>query len=478
MRPAYGIQVQALYTASCQRDIGVIVNVSSSTIYLLNLNGEIVTIPRYEVIYYATYPIDTVPISEVKDPRQVPLIEIKTYQNGDLTTLVRGWAVDFSQDKIAFLTLNGVEVMIDRTSIWEVGHDEENRSIKFIHPPQKKYTFAQPYAFAACDANEPKSSVQIFPQQLFSDPINIKRELDRLADGYAQIRKYEDDQQFYPIPEIYANETSLGMWLMLGSRYGGSTSRANNYTPLLVNQFSNGPFGFQSIFTSGSGPLFQSIHEETQTQIYYRMKADYFHFSAMVDPNLLLVGSNYNWTAKDMDVGDIRAVESAFVELGFDYGRFALELYPGGVVNIGARENDFFNQKSALSLQKIGIRYQGYHWLFNLIYGSAGAADGFSASLIRANVEWYPDANKRWVLSVLDRKLSFSGPDAVNSANQFQVAAQSYTGALYGYFRFKKRYWAGGMLAVESVDQSAGTSSTTSQSKVYPKAGTTLALSF
>ncbi|NJM09463.1 MAG: hypothetical protein HC883_00750 [Bdellovibrionaceae bacterium] len=66
-----------------------------------------------------------------------------------------------------------------------------------------------------------------------------------------------------------------------------------------------------------------SIHEEAQVQSYYRMKADYFHFSGMVDPNLLLVGSRDKWSAADLKSEDVRANDSAFMEFGFDFGRWA-----------------------------------------------------------------------------------------------------------------------------------------------------------
>jgi hypothetical protein len=476
---AQAIQVHALYTASCQREVGVVLDVSPNQLFLLTLKGEIRAINRYEVIYYATYPIDTVPIAEVKNLNEVPPIEIKTYQHGGLETLVRGWAVDFSQDKIAFLNLRGAEVMIDRTSIWSVEFNrQDGEVVHFTNPPKSTYNFVHPYAFASCEDSASRGLVKIYPQQLLSDPISIKREFDRLAEGHKQIVRYEEDQQFYPVPEVYSNETSLGLWLMSGSRYGSSTSRSNNFTPYLASQFSSGPFGFQSEFISGSAPILQGSTEETQTQIYYRMKADYFHFSAMVDPSLLLVGTKYQWRAHDLGGTDIRINDSALLDLGFDYGSFSLEIYPGGVVNMGAEYGDMFDHSQSVPLTRFGLRYQGYRWMLNLIGGS-GSVDAFKAVVLRANLEWTISRDRRMVFSVIDRKLNYNNEQIVDLANRFQVEGDSTTAAAYGYFRFKKRYWAGGMLAAENVKVSAGHASTErTENKVYPKLGVMTSLSF
>src|SRR4051794_38844301 len=81
---AHAIQVHALYTASCQRDVGVILNVDDHNISLLTLGGRIVKVARFQVIYLATYSLDTVPIVDVENPSEVPYVEVKTYEDGGL----------------------------------------------------------------------------------------------------------------------------------------------------------------------------------------------------------------------------------------------------------------------------------------------------------------------------------------------------------------------------------------------------------
>lgn len=478
---ARAINVHALYTAACQREIGIILDVSPRQISLLNLDGQIVTVERYDVIYYATFPLDVIPVTEVKNPEKVPLVEIQTFENHRLVNLVRGWPVDFSQDKIAFLDLRGSEVVIDRTSIWGVAMEQEAKTIHFAGHPSSRYEFVHPYAFSSCPGavtgrTTVSQTVKVYPQQLLSDPVPIKREFDRLAAGHEQVRRYESAQQFYPVPELYHNETSLGLWLEGGDRYGSSNNRKSNFTPLLINRFSSGPFGFQSEFKTGSGPILHTFHEESQTQTYYRLKADYFHFTGMIDPNLLLVGSKYKWSSPDLDAHDIRANESATLEFGFDYGAFALELYLGGAVNAGAREGDLFHGET-FSIPRVGLRFQNHSWLVQALGGSA-TAKGFGLNFVRANVEWQPSSAQRFVLSGIERSLKFSGADA-ETGTPFTSGADALTLAGYGYWRVQTRYWIGGMMAVESLKQEYGRAASTAQDrKIYPKAGAMISLAF
>ena len=473
---AHAINLHALYTASCTREIGIILDVSPRQISLLNLKGEIVSVERFEVISYATYPLDVVPIPKVNNPQVVPLVRIMTFQKGELVELLRGWPVDFSRDKIAFLSLHGSERLIERRSIWRVVFERELKDVHFAGQVNNSYEFVHPYAFSSCQAEnkDNKKSIKVYPQQLLSDPVAIKREMDRLIEGHHEVKNYESDQQFYPVPEVYGNETTLGMWLAEPSRYGASKHRQNNFTPFLTNEFSGGPFGFQSEFKSGAGPILMGVHEEPQTQIYYRMKADYFHFSAMGDPGLLLVGSKYKWFAEDMNDTDIRANDSTLLEFGFDYGRFAFEFHMGGATNVGARSDNFFARET-ISIPKIGLRYQTRTWTLNIFNGS-GSGGHASLNIFRANLEMASVKFRRFVFSFINRTIGFEGPD-IMANTPFQVTGESQTFAAYGYWRVKSRYWTGAMLAVENLDVTDN-GRTSGHKEIVPKFGALVSLSF
>jgi len=471
---AQAINLHALYTASCTRQIGIILNVTPRKIFLLNLEGEIVPIERFEVISYATYPLDVVPMTKVSNPQVVPLVRIMTFQKGELVELIRGWPVDFSSDKIAFLSLKGSERLIERRSIWRVEFESELKNVQFESQVQSAYDFVHPYAFSSCQSEAKGKAIKVFPQQLLSDPVAIKREMDRLIVGHSEVKDYESDQQFYPVPEVYGNETTLGLWLTEPSRYGASKNRQNNFTPFLVTEYSGGPFGFQREFRTGAGPILMGLHEEPQTQIFYRMKADYFHLSAFADPGLLLVGSKYKWFAADMNDTDIRVNDVTLLEFGFDYGAFALELHFGGSANMGARSGGFFN-RSSLGTSKFGMRYQAKIWTLN-VFGGTGSGDDAKLSIFRVNFEVMARKFRKFAFSFIQRTAKYDGEDQITNA-PFAVEGNSQTFAAYGYWRVKSRYWTGAMLALENLDVTDN-GRTGGYKATIPKFGALVSLSF
>lgn len=482
--PIFAVELHAFYTAACQRQIGVILGANNHQIYVLSVRGEIVPVDRFAVIYWATYPIDVFPIKEVQNPELVPLIRIDTLEGSNLATLVRGWPVDFSKEKVAFLTLKGREIIIDRSGIYHIESEAKSEAVRFEEESRAQYVLEHPYAFSGCpkdagwiqSASRDGTPNRVFPQQVLSDPISIKREFDRLAEGHQLLKKYEQDQQFYPIPEVYTNQTALGMWFLFGSRYGASGTRNNNFTPLLVDRSSSGPFGFQQEFITGSGPLPYGLHEEAQTQLHYRFKADYFHFSAMLDPSLLLVGSKYDWRISDVSESDIRVNDTGMIEFGFDYARWSLGISSGGYA-IGAKYGGRFDSSKS-SISKWTLRYQSYRWIAEIWAAGSSAEDTYSIRFLRLNLFFNPNRDWRITGALINRKVSYDGLSSP-AHDDFLVETTSQTLLGIAEMRFRRRYWVGAMAAIENFESKSGLSSLSeSSSKVYPKGGASISLSF
>jgi hypothetical protein len=212
----------------------------------------------------------------------------------------------------------------------------------------------------------------------------MKRELDRLQEGFAQVAHYESDQKFYPVPQLYRNRTSLGIWFPMGSRHGTSPRRGR-FAPLVIDELSMGPFRFQHLFLTGVTPNPALLHEEPQTQIYYRFKAAYFHASIMFDPELILVGEKYKWRGLDLDPSaDIRMSEMFALDLGFDLGPFSLQIYPIVAGNIAMRVgNQFFGHVP--NLWRLGPRFTFRRMEGELIVGYS-SMEGMKHSYGRLNV--------------------------------------------------------------------------------------------
>ncbi|MBF0443724.1 MAG: hypothetical protein HQK54_17585, partial [Oligoflexales bacterium] len=182
---ALAVNLKAVYYASCKREIGVIVNVDESNVAILSLDGTIKTISRFDIIYLAYYPVGELPIAEVTNGDRQRGISVKTLFKDEIVDLVKGWPVDFSEEKISFLSLDGQETVIDRDSIWGIEVSEFAKVLKFSSSP-KTYEYVHPYPFSRCPAEKLAGSVKgvVYPGQILGDRLIIKNELDRLMAGY------------------------------------------------------------------------------------------------------------------------------------------------------------------------------------------------------------------------------------------------------------------------------------------------------
>ncbi len=386
-RPAFALNVLGVYRAACDRVMGVVVRVERRDVHLLTLSGELVSIPRHEIVSLTYYPVPSLPISSIKLGASFPVFRVKALQGKQIVDLVEGWPIDYSEEKISFLQRDGKDLVINRDSIWSLELVPSAEQLAVATPAADGLDYAHPQASGFCEGEESaEGRRQVFPQQFLNDEVVIKRELDRLQEGYEKVEKYSHDQLFYALPEIYRNETSLGLWLSTGSRHGAN-DRRNNLTPLLTDELSYGPFGYQHVIMTGSAPNRLLIHEEPQTQIYYAFKAAYFHASVFFDPNLVLVGGKYMWRYSDFSTNDAndRWVESFLIELGFDIGNVSLQLVPVSVASIGMGGKVGYRAVDQ-NLWRLGPRFVHRRFQADITAGTTpGGGDRFAYA--RANLD-------------------------------------------------------------------------------------------
>ncbi|MDH5753442.1 MAG: hypothetical protein OEZ59_13610, partial [Deltaproteobacteria bacterium] len=332
---AGAIRLSAVYYSACRRDVGVILHADQSRVKLLRLDGEIRSFYRFEIVYLAHYPVGSLSIEQVKNPEEVELVSVQTLHQREIADLALGWMMDHSEDEFSFLGLDGVETVVRADDIWDINFIRRAEALRFPSSGEK-FRYVHPYPFQHCEYDDSGTGSgeagsgeagMVYPQQLVADPLLIKRELDHLQTGHERLRSFVSSKPFYPVPQIYRNDTELGMWLTAGSRHGASLTRSNSLTPVLVSGLSEGPFGFQRIWVAGAAPMGYSVHEEPQTQLYYRLKADHVHFSVMYDISAPLIGeSKYNWHDYELGEVDDRWNELFHLAGGFDYGRMAMDI--------------------------------------------------------------------------------------------------------------------------------------------------------
>jgi hypothetical protein len=262
------------------------------------------------------------------------------------------------------------------------------------------------------------------------------------------VLEYEQDQKFYPEPFLYRNRTMLGLWASALSRYGASSTRSNNFTPLLVDELALGPFRYQHLFLSGAAPNDMFLHHEAQSQLYYRFKAAYFHTSVFFDPNLVLVGQKYPWREEDFDHDDQddRLSETLGIEFGFDWGPLAIELYPVVLGQAGVKVGDFFDVHSEHNLWRAGARLTFPSWRAQLAVGLA-ETEGDAERLVemdqmqyfefwstewsfryaRLNLGWRPTPSLDLAVSAIARGLEYQATSPNNDTMRMDSTSYEST---------------------------------------------------
>jgi hypothetical protein len=409
---------------------------------------------------------------------------------------------------MSFLGLDGKEAVVRVDDIWGVSFAPVSDAPRFAETAAR-HRFTHPYPFRFCEDTAPAEAGarEVYPQQLLSDPLLIKSELDRLQGGHERLEAFARSEVFYPVPQVYRSDTWLGLWLNAGSRHGASRTRTNTFTPLLVNEWSEGPFSFQRVWVAGAAPMRYSVHEEPQTQLYYRLKADYLHFSANYDVARLLIGeSRYKWQREELHRQDERWNEIFHIAGGLDYGEFAADISVTSIQYAFRDGQRFFFDRAEMT--KFGLAYRHSAFALEAYYGLAfdgkpevdEVAEGDSdediedaedeiakipdfstvLKLYRLNASWI-DAGARGAHR-LDYSLIYRTSELHRQPNEsgngeFRFEGRSLTNALYWYYRVREDLSLIGMLSVEHNDHRAGGETLGGEtSRTYPKAGIGVAL--
>ena len=513
---AFAVDITAVYFSACMRETGVVINVDENNLQLMTLKGEIRSIPRFNIIYIASYPVGHITIPEVTNPEASNIVTVRTLYRDSVVDMVKGWMIDYSEDQISFLTLAGTQTVIDTADIWDLEISPLHEVTRFEKRESGQYEFAHPYPFMHCQkelSGNPQSQKKlhkIYPQYLLPDPLMIKRDLDRLKAGYDRIRKYNSAKRFYAVPQVYTNETSLGIWANLGSRYGSSRNRSNSFIPAITSELTEGPFGFQRVLITGAAPMNYGIHDEPQVQAYYRLKASYVHFSIMVDINRFNMGSEkYKWSPEDMETNDNRENEIFHLAGGFDYGSFAIDLSMVNFMYYAIRHGSYF-YRGDMNLNKGGLFYHNrflrlelYHAFatdskdppiplpddpavgekerIEAINADLAAKPEFDTQFLfyRLNLELFTLGKIRPVYSLIYKGLDFTREQDGQGLGAFKYSSQSLTNTLYVHYPLDDDLKLSGYFSLESLDNQYGELSRHNRSSnLYPKGGLSLALLF
>lgn len=474
---AFGVQVEALYTSLCQREVGITLYVDKRFSYFLNTEGRLKKIPRYQVLSIASYPLDHFPLlKDVSIPEQIPQVRFWTLRKGELVQLGQGFVLGYNQSGFQLLTLQGHEVYISSDSIWKIEILMTANTLYAVKSQQKNYNFSHPQR-GQCPESK-ANGAEVYPSDLISDPVSIKRRFDSQIAAFKKVQDYEEAQSFYAVPHIYKNSTSIGYWLPMGNRYGSSTGRVAGLAPLIRNEYSQGPFSFQHLSLTGAGPIPESIHEESQTMLYYGFKSSYVHFAGFIDPSLILAGANYQWQEDDLKGLDERAVESSYISLGFDRGPFSITFFLNSHVFGAFKQNGNFTKYTA-DLFRLGLGWRTSKLTLNLNTSVSGdvkvknsASEDWDGEFRFTKLSATYDFNEVWKAETFFFSRHVTAEDSKSTS---EFSGDSKTLGIGIYHFLSRRWMVGTRISAEEVSNK---NQTQSEKSKFLKSGLHASMNF
>lgn len=502
------VQLSAIYSSPCEREVGIILHVDDTKVRLLNLGGEVKSIKRFDIIYIAHYPMGKVTIPKIEPAAGIRITEIKTLYKNRVVPLLRGWMTNYSENKISFLTTEGIETVIDTADVWDIRFEEQNATITFKeNGPASRFFFVHPYPFIGCETDQTQG-LRIYPHHLLETPLLIKTELDRLQAGYETLQSYVKEKVFYPKPQLYTNKATLGIWAGANHRHGSSSGRNSSFIPVVRNELSEGLYRFQRVVVTGTAPMPYSVHEEPQTQLYYSMKSSYFHLSLMYDL-IQLISSDYKWQKEDMKGRDDRQNETLHVAAGFDYGNYAIE-FAIVDLNYGIRHDSLFHAET-MDMGRWGFFYTHRLFQASLYIGNGGDEDEKEEEQVPPDdadqglIDYYEYLNQQQQLkpdfqlqygyarlnlafpglkklqpnySLIYKEITFD-KQLYDGTPVFKYEGRALTNALYLHYDLQEDLFIDGFISVEMTQNRSGISrfEKTSQNN-YLKGGISLGLVF
>ena len=102
-RPSRALNVNAVYRAACEREVGVILRVEKRQIHLLKQDGTVAQIPRHEIVSLVYYPVAQFPLAQLPPPESIKPVRVHTRDRRRWVELAFGWPINFSERKMSLL---------------------------------------------------------------------------------------------------------------------------------------------------------------------------------------------------------------------------------------------------------------------------------------------------------------------------------------------------------------------------------------
>ncbi len=315
------LELYSIVQQDCNASTGLIINVDSDNIHLLDINGSVRILPSRDVNYILIYNTLDNPIRQLDLKGDLKQYTRYVEVQGKNSYPFIGWPIRFLEDLIVFFDINGNTHLVDIDQIQGFkSADHLATEIKTV-PNSRKTHFDFGPNLPGCHQSQSQKAQEIIvqPTRILSDQIGIHKFLSVYRKGFVKLNRFQERTFFYARPYLFEKKSRVGLVVEkednkeeLGSLFpanfqwptgsnfgpqgilvlGSSVNQVlPNVEPVFGVSFS-GKYHFLSVYFSGNGYAFSS--GEKYVIQYRSMFTDFFKKKG---PDKTLILPQYNQVA-------------------------------------------------------------------------------------------------------------------------------------------------------------------------------------
>lgn len=323
---AKAIEIYALYGKDCQSTVGAIVHVNESNVVVLDVTGNLQTLPINKVKLISRYDILENPFPSIGGkPGDTALLEITSEAS---KTSFRAYATNFVDGLVLFLDETGKIRVVEFDEIITISRPPKTqptaqsltaKPISLLPPPGRSQCKAPQQA-------SPRAATHVI-----TDKLRIDSFWEQMRTGHRNLESLRERTLFYARPFLFDRKTRLGIVYEKSSRHDklgiGETVDAKSI-PLYLDFGGGSAYRFQSNISLGSKSWRMAPQIRPITGARSEFKSHLLHGMFLGNVNGLSAGSSiYDEAWSNETARSSIWFDSSFNHLtllGLDYGPWSL----------------------------------------------------------------------------------------------------------------------------------------------------------
>ena len=349
------VELYSFFDNQCKEVVGYLIAEEDDIYNILSVNGNILNLHKNDIKGILIYNFINPPLKDIKlDKSQLKIALTLSVANEDKLDVFSGFPVQFIEDLVFFLGLNGsirVHKMDHILKVRPFNQSQIAQLKKKAHLDIQSVGYMQ-----SCASSGQKGAIR--PNRILIDRIKIHQFLSNYKAGYESFKSLQERTYLYARPKIYTQPTRFGI---LDQSPIETSSSAPLPFPFIEWSSGRKPFGVQGLTQIGNVFNEYGADLDPIVGIKLEVKAHFFHSIFVGNVEALPAGSSlfqqYRLLNFDEGEGGLQHTDSALNHMamvGGDLGAHSLSIalyYPIYLFVAGGQVREVLASNSAYALR-------------------------------------------------------------------------------------------------------------------------------